>query len=173
MSILDADLLRRLRAERFGWLSPDGRLIVCPMYAHFDALAREPGVADIVRAHKAEMDLIAEARLEADGEMHRFDMAETDTREQTLRKIYDAGWIRLGLMRKPPRPLSKPDRSPHGEILEAEGLEAAVARYRRALADIAAVLAADLVARPLKVETWRGHEILVPATETRQEADHG
>jgi len=91
--------------DGFGWMTPRGKIIQCPKYGHLEALYNHPEVQKI---HQIQDGLKELAELEescqetADSlgsthaEWHIYEMACDSFRNETLKRLYNYGFIRIG-----------------------------------------------------------------------------
>lgn len=148
--------IKALLDTRFGWLTPQGDLVACALHDHLSALSDVPELATDVAEH-AETLSENQSRvdehqmsLEPDEhpEMHQFSGMDDDANLKLTLAAYRLGWIRLG-MRLATRP--QPGASirellsePANFMIEAEGLDEAIAARIGDLRDLAAITGSRL-----------------------------
>lgn len=92
--------------KRFGWLTPEGDLLVCAMHNHYAVLGEKyrTRYRELVDQHEATMTdiLYSEQSDLSDDEyyhpaMHRFD-PQNDAARDLENELYGEGYLRLGIL---------------------------------------------------------------------------
>jgi hypothetical protein len=122
----------------FGWIKPDGTILACEMYNHWDSISSSfgdlecPQAKAIIEAYEQERDRMASPHnaLIAAGEhpeWHTFEMWEDyekpRARDRIYAALYKAGWVRVG-------------RDRDANMLSFEGTSAALEKHKQAIRDI-------------------------------------
>lgn len=150
-SIDDLSALKEVGATKFGWLSPDGGLVACELHRHLEVLfdlgvVRQEEIAELREDVEIYRETAADCQAREDRDehpnwhcSHGARAAVQSTRFEILDRLYEAGWIRLGI---------------NGNNLHSEGLAKSIRRQARTLADLAALLNLDSRPEPV-AEQWR------------------
>ena len=129
--MIELETLKDFMTRRYGWLSPDGDLVVCSMYHHYEALGSEYSerYKELVDHYTEEMHSILDdeqSSLEEDEyyhpSMHRFN-PHSDAADDLEKELYGKGYLRLGFFFERKKSSS----------MEAYGLESGIERHREVL----------------------------------------
>ncbi len=173
-AMTEDDALAQFEARNMGWLTDEGVLLPCAIHGHLDLISTVPRFAeaysrydDICRDNadfvQQELDSLGP---DEHPEMHRFDGMDDDARDELLKVVYLAGWIRLGKSfdsdafwgDRPLKdklalnrtPMIQAMRKPENWYVEAIGLTEHVRGHRRTLERIAGRLGCRLMMREMK-----------------------
>lgn len=164
----DEKSLAEFEATNMGWLTDAGELLPCPLHGHMARLAAVPRFEEPYRRYQGICEANADyVQHELDSlgpdehpAMHRFHGMDDDAKDEFVKVVYQAGWVRLGrsydaagvleITRR--ERVSSMQALKHRSVwyVEAEGLTEAVRGHRRVLEGIARDLGSRLVLREMK-----------------------
>lgn len=129
--MFEVETVKDLLAKRFGWLTPEGVLLVCSLHHHYAVLGEKyrDRYRTLVEEHTTSMysQLDAEQADLAEDEyyhpaMHRFD-PENDAARDLEQELYGEGFLRLGIMKVTGK----------GDALEVYGLQVGIDKNFRGI----------------------------------------
>jgi hypothetical protein len=123
---IDYDALGEFSKLKFGWVFPDGKLVACRLYDHYEVLGAKykDRYRELVDDYQRSMNDQLDQEQEEAGDgyyhpaMHRFD-PEGDAQHDVIHELYRDGYLRVGT-----------GKSGKNIFLEFEGTRAAFDRNR-------------------------------------------